>query len=287
VTDHAAPSFTAETLTDIEVISAYFKGARLSAFLTSVAVVRESIAQGTWVSRGRARAGKGIKDIGAVVHLNESMLRYDDPRRAPLYACCRSAEFGVGLRQADLDVATDDDLVMIAPKVPVDVTRAWLRLMVALRSIYDDLDASRPMPVLTEIGLSPKVTTTLQDANLDLDLATRRMCPLGWRWVDATRIKDGRLEVILDRDGSPVQEKEYFPKWPDDTVFGASRFTNCDCEACGKTIPSGLVVPVLVNDRAGRPLGFFFGRDCARNIFGIKDAGIADARTAADSRSSS
>ena len=250
---------------DVAVLAAFFKGARLTVFEESLAVIEASVTAGAWLARGRQRASKGInKGIAASKSLCKS----------GVHACYMAAAYGWFPTRADLDSVTDADLEAIAPKVPVEVFRAWLRLLVALRSIFADLDASRPVPIYTEIGLSRKVTATLQDAGLDLDLTTRRMCPLDWMWVDATRIEDGRVVTVLDRDGKPVQVKHYFPKWPDDTVFEASRFAGCDCEACGKAIPSRMVVPVLVSDRSGRQLGFWFGRDCARNILGIKDEGL-------------
>jgi hypothetical protein len=172
-----------------------------------------------------------------------------------------AAQYGSHLRQEDLDAMTGDDLARLAPKVPLAVTRAWLRLMVAVREIFADLDASRPLPVYSEIGLSPKVTATLLDATIDLDLTSRRLCPLGSRWVE-----------VQDKHGRAARVKEYFAKWPEDTVFGSSRFSHCDCEACGKSIPSGRVVPVLITDKSEAVHGFYFGRDCARNILGIKDS---------------
>lgn len=260
---------------DIAAISAYFKGARLRDFLASIEVLRESVALGGWVSRGHVRAHKGFgKGIASHKALSSpaNTRRYNDPRCDVMYRCYRSAEFGSHLTEADIDAVTDDELVEIAPKVPVSTMRAWLRLVAAVSEICHDLDASRPAPVYTEIGLSRKVTATLEDARLDLDLSTRRMPPLGSRWVRA--IDAQTKKPAVDHAGNPVMTKVYFPKWPDGTVFGTSRFAGCDCEACGKSIPSGLVVPVLVDDREGRPNGFWFGRDCARAILGIKDAGI-------------
>lgn len=259
---------------DIDTLANYFTGKRRELFLDSVAVVRESLALGGWVKRGAQRADKGFNK-GLVAKSLDIAWGYDERGKA-LMRLGWAVSHGRRLPPGVVDIATDDDIVRLAPKVPVPVTRAWLRLMVALRDVWDDLDASRPLPVYTEIGLSRKVTATLQDANLDLDLTTRRLCPLGSRWVPAINTKTG--EPFVGRDGKPAMVKVYFPKWPAGTVFGTSRFADCDCEACGKRIPSGLVVPVLVADKAGAIHGFWFGRDCARNILGLKDAGIPDAR---------
>jgi hypothetical protein len=265
------------TITDeqIQPIRRFFGGKRLAIFDEAVAVIRESVAQGGWVSRGAQRASKGLgKGIASHKALSKPTIDYGDPRSQALFRCYMAASYGTHLRQEELDVATDDDLRDLGPKVPIGVMRSWMGLMVALRAIFADLDASRTLPAVTEIGLSPKVTATLQDIGIDLDLSTRRMPPLDWRWVDAREIKDGRVVVILNPDGTPKQVKFYFVRWPDRTVFGSSRFSHRDCEACGKTIPSRMFVPVLIDNRAGMPHGFWVGCDCARNIFGIKDVGL-------------
>lgn len=267
-------SLLAERADDIDVVAAHFKGKRKSLFEDSIAVIRESVARGAWVKRGHQRADKGInKGLAAGKHLNSPGLRYDDPRHNAMYRVYTAIEFGYHIRGEDLAEATDEDLRAMAPTVLVEVARAWLRLMVAMREICADLDASRPLPVYTEIGLSPKVTATMQDIGLDLDLSSRRMAPIDSRWVQARNPET--FEPIFDANGSPRMIKVYFVKWPDGTVFGSSRFADRDCEACGKTIPSRSFVPILIDNKAGKPHGFWFGCDCARNIFGIKDVGIA------------
>lgn len=252
----------------VDLLKSFFTGKRLSSFSESISVIRESIEQGTWINpRGAQRARKGFSKglVSSKKNLSEI---YD----SKLFSCYMAIKYGRLLYQDELDRVTDDDLARLAPKVPHTVVRAWLRLMVSLREIYEDLDSSRPAPIYTEIGLSRKVTETLKDANLDLDLTTRRLCPLDWRWVDA---RDKKGNIIIRNDGSVAQVKFYFPKWPKGIVFGTSRFFNRDCEACGKMIPSGLVVPVIVSDKFGNEHGFWFGRDCARSILGLRDVGIA------------
>jgi hypothetical protein len=258
---------------DVAILSGHFTGARLTMFTDSIAVIRASAEQGTWLSHGRRRADKGInKGLTAGKHMKSPGLVHGDARREALWRVYFAAQHGQSLRAEELDVATDDDLQAIAPKISVEVTRAWLRLMVVLRDIYTDLDASRPLPVYTEIGLSPKVTATLQDIGIDLDLATRRMAPIDWRWEQE---RDKNFALVFRSDGAPKMVKVYFVKWPAGTVFGLSRFADRDCEACGKSIPSGRFVPVLIANKAGTEHGFWFGCDCARNILGIKDAGIS------------
>lgn len=268
------PALPELAVADVAIVAGHFKGARLTMFTDSIAVIRASVEQGTWLSRGRQRADKGINKGIASKHLKSPRLVHGDARSRALYRVYFAIEFGKCLRADDLAVATDDDLLAIAPKIPVEVTRAWLRLMVVLRDIYTDLDASRPLPVYTEIGLSPKVTATLQDIGLELDLATRRMAPIDWRWEQE---RDKNFALVFQSDGEPKMVKVYFVNWPEGTVFGSSRFADRDCEACGKSIPSRMFVPILIANKAGTEHGFWFGCDCARNILGIKDAGISRA----------
>jgi hypothetical protein len=257
---------------DIATVAGHFNGVRLTLFTDSIAVIRASVEQGTWLIRGHQRADKGINKGIANKHLKSPGLVHGNARSQALYRIYFAAQYGQRLRADELDVATDDDLRGIAPKIDVEVTRAWLRLMVALHEIYTDLDASRPLPVYTEIGLSPKVTATLQDIGLDLDLATRRVAPIDWRWEQE---RDKNFELVFRADGEPKMVKVYFVNWPAGTVFGSSRFADRDCEACGKRIPSRMFVPILIANKAGSEHGFWFGCDCARNILGIKDVGIS------------
>jgi len=250
--------------TDIAAIRGYFTGKRLEIFDEAVAALRESVEQGAWVGRSAQRVSKGLNK-GITSYRNLCKPCAD----ASLFAVFMASAYGRPIEQAHVDAVSDADLARLAPTVHVYVMRSWLRLLAVVRAITEDLDASRPAPAITEIGLSPKVTATLRDVGLDLDLGTRRMCPLGWYWAPA-----------LDSGGR--RKKVYYPKWPASTIHGSSRFAHCDCHACGKSIPSGKVVPVIVDDHAGTAHGFWLGRDCAANILGIKDAGIsADAKAPA------
>lgn len=245
---------------NVATVSNFLKGKRLEKFTASVEMLNASIKAEGWLPRGYQKATSGFYQ-GLISKITDTKKNED-------FDVYMVLSYGQG-REVE---ATDEQLTAMCPKVPVEVSRAWLALCAEKGAAVKELEASRPLPVYTEIGLSRKVTQTLEDANINLDLTTRRLCPLDWRWVDAT---DTKGHVILDRrTNTPVQVKEYFPNWPEDTKFGTSRFRHCDCEACGKTIPSRQFVPVLVDNAEGVPHGFWFGRDCAKNILGIKDAGI-------------
>ncbi len=113
---------------DVAIVSGHFTGARLTMFTDSLAVIRASVEQGAWLSRGRQRADKGINKGIASKDLISPRLVHGDARGQALYRIYFAAQYGQGLRVDELDLATDKDLRVIAPKVAVDVTRAWLRL---------------------------------------------------------------------------------------------------------------------------------------------------------------
>lgn len=137
------------------------------------------------------------------------------------------------------------------------------------------LDRIRPKPVITSVGLSPRVTKTLQEMGLALDLSTVRVPPVE-KIGERPRIDENTGLPAVTRYGKPIIDPIYKVMWSAGTQFGLSRFRDSDCEACGKRIPSNLYVPIEVEGRSdGKPVhvGLLVGVDCAANIFGVRDKG--------------
>lgn len=132
----------------------------------------------------------------------------------------------------------------------------------------DKLDATRPKPVFTSIGVSPTVTKTLEDAGLDLDLSTIRICPIRWEKVE-----------YLDKDGHTCYKWVGGLEFPEGTRHHRSRFAGPNaifdhCEACGHTIRNPFNwVPFVINGKNGTPYSLWTGRDCAETLFGVKMVG--------------
>jgi hypothetical protein len=125
---------------------------------------------------------------------------------------------------------------------------------------------------VTAIGLSPKVTATLTGMNLDLDLPSITPAEIEAYKVQGRNTKTG--DLLFDRSGAPVMQTAYRVRWSRGTQLNMSRFHD-GCQACGKWIPSGEYVPIEAEcKRLKVRVGLWLGRDCARNIFGVKDAGI-------------
>lgn len=137
----------------------------------------------------------------------------------------------------------------------------------AIAQTVEALNNLHPKPVITPVGLSPKVQATLLECNLSLDLATIQYPKM-----------EARVCEEMDKSGRVYKITYYVPIWPDDTQHGMSRFAGLRpgcCEACGKTIPSGRMVPVQVKDIGyGCHVSLWVGEDCAKKIFGIKANGI-------------
>lgn len=290
-------------------VSTAFTGKKLEKFMASVQVINDSLAQGSWVPRGAAKAGSGFYQgiakaflrntegwthavpVGSVegdcVNAVESLLNYGKwrmPSKDGGYPELRKAtktkmpktdkgviDLGLKVLRQYTKIKASDELI-----------HAWAELIEEVDQIFEVLDNARPVPKITAIGLSPKVTMTLKECNLDLDLPSIRPAKLEARtrqlqkWNKIAKA----MELIFAKDGKPVMETYYIVVWTPGILHNQSRFKS-GCQACGKWIPSGRYVPVEARDKkSGNLISMWLGCDCARNIFGIKDEGVEkDPRT--------
>jgi len=264
----------------VETVAASMKGKRLEKLLASVAVINESLALGGWIKLGKVKATSGFYQGLSTARL------HTDHHGLSMCLGFGSTKYGRGYLGkgakfiADL---SDEELAKVCNTASrkgatVEIVRAWINLCVESDAAHKELDAARPLPVITAIGLSPKVTKTLTESNLDLDVGTIKMPPIAYRMVKLT---DNDGNVVLDKETKePVMVRHYYPDWPMGTLHGESRFamsgSRLSCEACSKTIPSGRFVPIMAKcKRLDETVSLWVGTDCAKNIFGIKDVGIA------------
>lgn len=130
------------------------------------------------------------------------------------------------------------------------------------------LDSARPRPVYSRVGVSPTVARTLAEIGLNLDATTVRVCEVEWR------------DVVVEEDGEKKTWRLGLLIWPENAVFGASRFASEGafrrCHACGHGIKNPFNwVPLLIDDAGGVPHSLWTGRDCAEKIFGVRMRGEA------------
>jgi hypothetical protein len=253
----------------ISIVSGFLSGARKAKFQAGVQVLRDSIASGQWIPRGGVKVNSSLYQ-GLVSKLPPRSTYDESPVGTPQWSDFNSLESCLKFGSVyDGDQTIDPQLL----KVPEPVQRAWFHCCRGMRNLSKLLDQQRPKPVLTEVGLSPKVTKTLMEMELDIDLKTIKVPPV--EKIGETQSKDRQGNPMF-LHGKPVMEPIYKVMWEPGTKFGMSRFSDLPehCEACGKRIPSNMYVPIEAQCRKHGYVGLLIGTDCARNIFGVKDKGF-------------
>lgn len=287
----------------VSIIQGTMKGARLAKFNASVAILNESLAQGGWKSRGSVKANSGFyQGLLGYVRFNQDYKsknkKAQEGASSLMFCLSWGKSFDGDLAKAipALRAGIEHDWRTGKPKeykASDEVIQAWVELCAEKDTAYELLDAARPLPRITAIGLSPKVTKTLQECNLDLDLPSIQMAkiearkrpaftwtkkkvemPDRWGRMRMKEVND-KLVPWFDKDGKRVMETYYVVVWSKGIVHGQSRFAGGGCHACGKHIPSGRFVPIEAKDKkSGNLISMWIGCDCSANIFGIKDIGI-------------
>lgn len=271
-------------LKNIEIVTKNLSGKRLETFLVSLNLIQASLEAGGWVPGASRSSDKGFSQgCGKSIEVPPRP-KFDDPAN-PMYEpryevewCLRSAYATPSDEQ--IQMVLNDLSEKELKKVSKEMIVAWCALCQEKREAVKWLDASRPLPVVTAIGLSPKVTKTLKDMNLDLDLPSIKLAKIDFRMVPKLHMDpkgDKFGQEMIGRDGEVIMEREYFVSWSEGILHGQSRFTASmgQCEACGKGIPSGRFVPIEAFDKKRNNLvSMWLGCDCAKNIFGVKDIGL-------------
>lgn len=265
----------------INTISKNLKGNKLKKFIDSVNILNESLRQGSWVARGRVKADSGfyagLITIPSCLEYNGFEIGTDLWKEMNEFSRC----LNYGSSSTNFDSTKCLELLKNGSsqgkkfklKIEDDAVLAWVELCREKKKAFQLLDQARPAPVLTEIKLSPRVTKTLKEMKLNIELSSVR-------FPELKRHED----IIEEKDtyGKLVKKKivSYEVIWPIGTLHGKSRFSNifvgdCNCEACGKFIPSRKLVPLYAKDlNSNQFVSFWLGRDCASNIFGVKDIGV-------------
>lgn len=256
----------------VDAVRAGLKGKRLEKFDASVAVINAALGRGGWLPGESRSATTGF---GSGCGIKWNLNYFHDDQHSHNFALMMCCNYGSNPR-GEINEAAYDALfsaVNVSRKTgketPVtkgftrEFVKAWVAICAEAREAVGMLNESRPAPVITKIGLSPKVTATLKEMSLDIDLPSIKMAEIKYREVQAKNKK-----------GETVTIKVPYVAWTPGTKFGRSRFHQ-GCQACGKHIPSGMYVPIEADDlKSGDHCGFWIGCDCARNIFGVKDIGV-------------
>lgn len=271
---------------NIAIVSKFLKGNRLKKFLESVNCYQASLAAGGWLPKMSISADKGFgQGCGVNIECDSSghMSKSEVVRaRYEIDWCLRSGY--TSPTYYEMKLVADDLSAEERKKVSPEFLIAWCSLCVEKKAARHFLDSLRPLPVITAIGLSPKVTKTLKDMNLDIDLPSIKLAKIDYRYVpkrhnDPKSKNFGKIMISTTDNDSEycVLDTIPFINWTKGIVHGQSRFTHTTghCEACGKNIPSWRFVAIEAKDKkSNRLVSFLLGCDCAKNIFGIKDVGV-------------
>lgn len=276
----------------------WFSGKGKEKAALALQLVAESVAQGYWVP-GASRKVRAVLSKANVArnfgikhgYIIESLkVGYEVPSRSgygtrdaayetasALASALKYADY-YRVQKVDFDLlrkaAGDNDELRSIVETGARYAADHAELVRAL----NELDAQRPAPVFTQLGVSRTVTKTLAEMGLVGTVAeTSRVCPTKRIQIEAT---DANGKVVLDKKtGKPVLIWVRVWDFPANTVFGESRFHiyNGQCEACGHGIRNPMNwLPVLIDDKAGVPHAVWTGTDCARNVFGIKSSKLSE-----------
>lgn len=279
------------TNTDHAPILLWFTGKGRIRAAEALTAVQASVDQGFWapgVSRSaRAALSKANvaracgKRLDSVLKEIDANTRYerDDPTRVwrrIAYQAVMTLLYGLPCA-ASLDqlASTRDGLADArATFLPGKSMRSMLdgaiqfvRVFQPLWDAMSLLDATRPPPVFTSLGVSPTLTKTLDDLGIAADVDAITYCPLEYYWVDVPASTPG---------GRVTRECRVRLLWPEGTRFGASRHArdhgrHRKCHACGHAIKNVFNwVPLILKAKdGGGPYGIWVGRDCAKSLFGV------------------
>jgi hypothetical protein len=275
----------------VATVCAALKGKRLEKLQASIAILNESLALGGWTPRGSVKAPAGFSPGLCSANAIDGIYPYGHELKESAWDLAFCLRYG---QARERTTAADVERLLQEPRVaaklsevpllhkaanPNELVLAWVALCREAHAACAELTEARPLPVITAIGLSPKVTTTLKECDLDIDLPSIRM----------PRIDYYETQVIDKTTGEPVYDERrkmwkmqrvYFAVWADGVQHDRSRFAHSGhrypgCHACGKPIPSGMFVPIEALDKkSGGYVSMWLGCDCAKNIFGITAFGI-------------
>lgn len=256
---------------NIEIVTKSLTGKRLKKFLESVAIFNESLEKQGWIKRGSVKAKSGFNQ-GLFTRLSTTDIFDNNTKNNEsykLYSCLKYGSAG----------ASVSSLKLISPellkKYSKEFYQAWIELCNEKEEAIQLLNSFRPLPEISYIGLSPKVTATLVEMNLDLDIQSIKMAKIVPKLIPATDLNGNTL--YNKHTGKMLFTTIYVIKWSPEIKHNKSRFAEnygC-CHACGKNIPSQRFVPIEAFDKKSNQLiSMWLGQDCSKNIFGIKDIGV-------------
>jgi hypothetical protein len=263
----------------IKTVETAMTGKRLEKFQKSVQLITESLEANGWLKGASRSADSGFYQ-GIISGRIPEIRNLEDKRPFRIYMSLRYGHGGVATSEATREILKE--LREIADpkehkaflKLSDQQLMAWLDLSNQKANAVEWLNSARPVPVITDMGASPKVLRTLEEMGMTVNASSLKYPEL--------ERKVQEYEAINPRTGEMQTFKHvyYEIKWEKGIVHNTSRFAgtapsgHCRCDACGKSIPSGMLVPLEGKDNDGKWKSMMVGTDCAQTLFGVKDVGI-------------
>ena len=255
-------------------VLSYFTGKSLEKATPALDLLLKSVAQGFWlhgVSRG-VRAALGKANVAMKIAKRDYATLegakpkdYFDGEKYGRKAWARELNFGMKFGHChEVDLAfAGKHCVTAEQKAAFKVAVAWYEVMFPVCDAMRVLDATRPPPVFTSVGVSPTLTRTLRDMGVNAEAGAISVCPIEFEKV-----------TKLDKHGREYFEFLVKMLWPEGTKHNMSRYASaCNCHACGHSIRNNFNwVPLVLVTKDG-PRSAWVGRDCAKSLFGVDMTG--------------
>jgi hypothetical protein len=263
----------------IKTVETAMTGKRLEKFQKSVQLITESLEANGWLKGASRSADSGFYQGIISGRIPETPRNYDDKNKTA-WNVYMSLRYGHG--KAEPSEKVFEEMRQVADskehraflKLTNEQLSAWVQLSKQKAEAMEWLNSARPVPVITDMGASPKVLRTLEEMGMTVNASSLKYPEL--------ERKVQEYEAINPRTGEMQTFKHvyYEIKWEKGIVHNTSRFAgtapsgHCRCDACGKSIPSGMLVPLEGKDNDGKWKSMMVGTDCAQTLFGVKDVGI-------------
>lgn len=262
------PSKLTITVEQRERVLAYFKGKARDKAAGALHAINESLEKGAWLKgwsrKVRGALNKTDRVVRPIIALWTWAPTEDGDLDGLMWNMKHCLDYGQFERAQHQKVGVNKLPAALRPLASyfVGYRDAFAPVVQAMKT----LDSMRPPPVITNLGVSPTVTKTLEA----LDAVKVECCPMHKeKWErEFLNKKTGKIEkeivtvMVLD--------------WPAGTKHSTSRFSawKCQCEACGHGIRNPFNwIPLILTSKDGTPRSLWTGADCAHKLFGFKLTG--------------
>lgn len=252
--DAAAAALPAVAESRFHFILKWFSGSSLAKAKDALELLDASLEHGSWLpgASRKVRAALGKANVA------KKTIKTNDKYNAP------KAESAIRFA---VDYGSFSGLSKLTSEEAIaGLTGNALKYFINFKLLVitlDRLDATRPVPVFTSLGVSATLTATLKAFDAEK--------------VSVAELVPEQVEYKGER-GETLYKVIYKLVWPEGIKHNTSRYhstnENLQCQACGHAIRNNYNwVPLVLWAKDGTPKSCWTGRDCCESLFGIKLTG--------------